>query len=44
VEPGLVQVPWWRPDGKPLRPRDLAEIGIYGGVAAVAPEAQGPAR
>jgi hypothetical protein len=32
VEPGLVQVPLWRPDGTPPRPRGLAEIGIYGGV------------
>jgi len=32
VEPGLVQVPLWRPDGKPPRPRDLAKIAIYGGV------------
>jgi hypothetical protein len=33
VEPGLVQAPLWRPDGKPPRPRDLAKIGIYAGVA-----------
>lgn len=32
IEPGLVQVPLWRPDGKPLRARELAKIGIYGGV------------
>jgi hypothetical protein len=32
IEPGVVQVPLWRPDGKPPRPRDLAKIGIYGGV------------
>lgn len=32
VEPGLVQVPLWRPDGKPPRPRDLGKIWIYGGV------------
>jgi S-adenosyl methyltransferase len=32
VEPGLVQVPLWRPDGKPPRPSNLAKIGIYGGV------------
>ena len=31
VEPGLVQVPLWRPDGKP-RPKDLAKAWIYGGV------------
>jgi hypothetical protein len=33
VEPGVVQAPLWRPDGKPPGPRDLAKIGIYGGVA-----------
>ena len=32
VEPGLVQVPLWRPDSKRPRLRDLAGIGIYGGV------------
>jgi S-adenosyl methyltransferase len=32
VEPGVVQAPLWRPDGKPPRPRDLTKIGIYGGV------------
>lgn len=32
IDPGLVQVPLWRPDGKPPRSRDLAKIGIYGGV------------
>ena len=32
VEPGLVQAPLWRPDGKPPRPKELAKIGIYGGV------------
>ena len=32
IEPGLVQVPLWRPDGKRPRLRDLAGIGIYGGV------------
>jgi hypothetical protein len=31
VEPGLVQAPLWRPDGKPPRPRELAKLGIYGG-------------
>ena len=31
VEPGLVQVPFWRPDTPP--PARSAEIGIYGGVA-----------
>ncbi|MGA2831171.1 MAG: SAM-dependent methyltransferase, partial [Streptosporangiaceae bacterium] len=33
VEPGLVQVPLWRPDGKPPRPRELDRIWVYGGVA-----------
>jgi S-adenosyl methyltransferase len=32
IEPGLVQLPLWRPDSPPLRPRELAKIGIYGGV------------
>jgi SAM-dependent methyltransferase len=32
VEPGVVQVPLWRPDDKPPRPRELAKIGIYGGI------------
>jgi hypothetical protein len=32
VEPGVVQVPLWRPDGEVRRARDLAKIGIYGGV------------
>ena len=33
VEPGLVQVPLWRPDGKLPRPKELARAWIYGGVA-----------
>jgi hypothetical protein len=32
VQPGLVQAPLWRPDGRPPRPRDLARLGIYAGV------------
>jgi len=32
LEPGLVQAPLWRPDGKPPRPKDLAKIAIYGGI------------
>ena len=32
VEPGLVQVPLWRPELKPPGSRELAKIGIYGGV------------
>ncbi|OIJ68133.1 SAM-dependent methyltransferase [Streptomyces mangrovisoli] len=31
VEPGLTQVPFWRPDGTP--PEGSHEIGFYGGVA-----------
>lgn len=43
AEPGLVQVPLWRPDGKPPGPRELAKIGIYGGAGrkAAAPRSQG---
>jgi S-adenosyl methyltransferase len=33
VEPGLVQVPLWRPDGRLPRPKELARIWVYGGVA-----------
>jgi hypothetical protein len=33
VDPGLVQVPLWRPDGPPPRPKDLEKMWIYGGVA-----------
>jgi S-adenosyl methyltransferase len=32
-DPGLVQVPLWRPDAKP-KPADLKKIGIYAAVAA----------
>jgi hypothetical protein len=32
VEPGLVQVPLWRSDGRRPRLADLTGIGIYGGV------------
>jgi SAM-dependent methyltransferase len=34
IEPGLVQLPLWRPDG-PL-PRNLAKLWMYGGVARLA--------
>ena len=37
VEPGLVQAPLWRPDGKRPRPRDLEKIGIYVGLGRKAP-------
>jgi hypothetical protein len=33
VEPGLVQLPLWRPDGKPPRPKDLARVWGYGAAA-----------
>lgn len=33
VNPGLVQVPLWRPDGRPPRPKELARAWVYGGVA-----------
>jgi hypothetical protein len=32
LEPGLVQAPLWRPDGRRPRPKDLAKIGIYAGI------------
>jgi hypothetical protein len=32
AEPGLVQVPLWRPDRKPSGARDLKKIAIYGGI------------
>jgi hypothetical protein len=32
VEPGLVQVPLWRPDGKPPRSRELTRAWVYGAV------------
>lgn len=36
IEPGLVQLPLWRPEGEPWDPADLRKIGIYGGVAQLA--------
>jgi S-adenosyl methyltransferase len=33
IEPGLVQVPLWHPDGPPPTPEDLDRMGIVGGVA-----------
>jgi hypothetical protein len=33
LDPGLVQVPLWRPDGPVMPPEDLARVGFYGGVA-----------
>jgi hypothetical protein len=32
AEPGLVQMPLWRPDGRPARLKDLSRIWGYGGV------------
>jgi hypothetical protein len=32
VEPGLVQAPLWRPEGRRPRAKDIAKIGIYAGV------------
>ncbi len=32
IEPGLVQMPLWRPDGKPPRLKDLIRVWGYGGV------------
>jgi len=37
LEPGLVQAPLWRPDGKRPRPRELEKIGIYAGLGRRAP-------
>jgi len=37
LEPGLVQAPLWRPDGRRPRPRDLEKIGIYAGFGAKLP-------
>ena len=33
VEPGLAQVPLWRPDGRPPRQKELERAWVYGGVA-----------
>jgi hypothetical protein len=33
VEPGLVQVPLWRPEGAEPTPEEVARIGFYGAVA-----------
>ena len=37
LEPGLIQAPLWRPDGKRPRPKDLEKLGIYVGVGRKAP-------
>ncbi|WP_433894755.1 SAM-dependent methyltransferase [Streptomyces sp. CA-111067] len=33
LDPGLVQVPLWRPDGPPPPPEELRRVGFYGAVA-----------
>jgi hypothetical protein len=37
LDPGLVQAPLWRPDGRRPRPRDLEKIGIYAAVGRKGP-------
>lgn len=37
AEPGLVQVPSWRPDGRPPRQRELDRVWVYGGVGRKSP-------
>ncbi|NUR02443.1 MAG: SAM-dependent methyltransferase [Streptomyces sp.] len=32
VEPGVVQVPLWRPDGPAPTPEELSKVGMYGGI------------
>ncbi|WNI18690.1 SAM-dependent methyltransferase [Actinacidiphila sp. ITFR-21] len=32
LDPGLVQVPLWRPDGPPPEPSEVRRISVYGGV------------
>ncbi|WP_225849452.1 SAM-dependent methyltransferase [Streptomyces sp. HPF1205] len=32
VEPGLVQVPLWHPDGPAPAPEELRRVGLYGGI------------
>lgn len=36
LEPGLVQPPLWRPEGKRPRPKELAKVWGYGGVGRLA--------
>jgi hypothetical protein len=35
VEPGVVQVPLWRPEGRKPQPKELARAWVYGGVGRV---------
>ncbi len=37
IEPGLVQVPLWRPDGRPPRQKELGRAWVYGWVARKRP-------
>jgi hypothetical protein len=37
IEPGLVQVPQWRPDGRRPRRQELERAWVYGGVARKSP-------
>ncbi len=32
LEPGVVQLPLWRPDGPPVPPEELRRVALYGGV------------
>lgn len=32
IDPGMVQVPLWRPEGKKPRPKELEKAWVYGGV------------
>jgi hypothetical protein len=32
VDPGVVQVPLWRPEGRKPRPAELSRAWVYGGV------------
>jgi hypothetical protein len=42
IEPGLVQVPLWRPEGKPPRPKELERTWVHGGVDRGPRNAQRP--
>jgi S-adenosyl methyltransferase len=32
IDPGVVQVPLWRPEGRKLRPKELEKAWVYGGI------------
>jgi hypothetical protein len=36
IEPGVVQVPLWRPEGRKPRPKELDKAWVYGGVGRLA--------